>query len=38
MFANGIWIVVPTIIMLQTLSEMGDIYNNKSTSLKKKHN
>ena len=37
MCANGVWIVVPTTIMLQTLSEMKDIYS-PPTSSKKKRN
>lgn len=36
-FANSIWIVVPITIMLQTLSEMREVYN-PSRSSAKKHN
>ena len=35
-FGNTVWIVVPTKIMLQTLSEMGEVYNPRSSA--KKHN
>ncbi|CAH3171990.1 unnamed protein product [Porites lobata] len=34
--ANGVWIVVPTTIMLQTLSEMKDIYSPPTSSKKKR--
>ncbi|XP_068672107.1 emopamil-binding protein-like [Montipora capricornis] len=36
-FANGIWIVVPVIIMAQTLSEMRDVYNLQTPSKKKRN-
>ena len=36
-FANSIWVVVPTTIMLQTLSEMGEIYNPPRSSAKKRN-
>ena len=36
-FANSIWIVVPTTIILQTLSEMGEIYNPPRSSSKKRN-
>ena len=34
--ANGVWIVVPTTIMLQTLSEMKDVYSPPTSSKKKR--
>ena len=36
-FANSIWIVVPTTIMLQTFSEMGEVYNPPRSSAKKRN-
>ncbi|KAL9955795.1 hypothetical protein ACROYT_G037174 [Oculina patagonica] len=36
-FANSIWIVVPTTIMLQTLSEMAEVYNPPRSKAKKRN-
>jgi len=36
-FANSIWVVVPTIILLQTFSEMRNVYNPQTSSKKKRN-